>query len=190
MRKSSPDFFNGSAMTSNSPTLADLDYISYLDPDGQLTAGWEGKVGVYAIFAQDKTLQFIGYSRDVALSLKQHLVRRPQQCYWVKVQTIDRPSRSVLEEIRTQWIVENGSTPTGNAVDEALWNQPIDAKQSMTSTEQQTYAAGDEIIQVKVLKQVARRVEEQILNALAERGVQMQIRFNPKLKESGLLDLK
>ncbi|MDX2214713.1 MAG: GIY-YIG nuclease family protein [Oculatellaceae cyanobacterium bins.114] len=177
-------------MTSSSPALADLDYTPYLDENGQLTEGWEGKVGVYAIFNQAKTLQFIGYSRDVALSLRQHLVRQPQQCYWVKVVTIDRPSRAVLEEIRDTWIAENGAIPIGNADHEALWSQPIDAKQSMTSNEQQAYAAGDELDQIKVLKQVARRVEEQVLKALAERGVQIQIRFNPKLKESGLLDLK
>ncbi|MBD2461030.1 GIY-YIG nuclease family protein [Oscillatoria sp. FACHB-1407] len=177
-------------MTSTPPALADLDYIAYLDESGQLTPGWEGKVGVYAIFNQEKTLQFIGYSRDVALSLRQHLVRQPQQCYWVKVNTIDRPSRTVLEEIRDRWIAENGAIPVGNAEQEALWSQPIDAKQSMNRDEQQIYAAGDELAQIKLLKQVARRVEEQVLAALAERGVQMQIRFNPKLKESGLLDLK
>jgi hypothetical protein len=175
-------------MTS-APALTDLDYVAYLNEDGQLTEGWEGKVGVYAIFDLEKTLQFIGYSRDVALSLRQHLVRQPQKCYWVKAQTIDRPSRSLLESIRSSWIAENGSTPPGN-LEEALWSQPIDAKQSMSHEEQQAYAAGDGITQIKVLKQAARRVEEQILSALTQRGVQMQIRFNPKLKEEGLLDLK
>ncbi|NJL52965.1 MAG: GIY-YIG nuclease family protein, partial [Hydrococcus sp. SU_1_0] len=35
-----------------------------------------------------------------------------------------------------------------------------------------------------------RRVEAQILKQLSDRGVAMEIRFNPKLKEKGLLDLK
>jgi hypothetical protein len=37
---------------------------------------------------------------------------------------------------------------------------------------------------------VARRVEEEILAVLRERGINTQVRFNPKLKEGGLLDLK
>lgn len=179
-------------MTSNAniPSLATLEYFPYIDQKGQLTDQFEGKVGVYAIFDPAKTLQLIGYSRDVYLSLKQHLVRQPQNCYWLKVQTIDRPSRTVLEEIRDVWIAENGVLPPGNSADEALWNQPIDAKLAMTTDEQASYARGDGLAQIKLLKQAARRVEEQILAALEARGVQMQIRFNPKLKESGLLDLK
>jgi hypothetical protein len=176
--------------TPNIPSLASLDYIPYIDQNGQLTNQFEGKVGVYAIFDQEKTLQFIGYSRDVYLSLKQHLVRQPQHCYWLKAQTIERPSRTVLTEIQDAWIAENGTLPSGNGANEALWNQPIDAKPAMTADELTSYAAGDGLTQIKLLKQAARRVEEQLLTALEARGVQMQIRFNPKLKENGLLDLK
>jgi hypothetical protein len=171
------------------PPLSSLESIAYLDDQGQISPQFEGKVGVYAIFDQANILQYIGYSRDVFLSLKQHLVRQPQYCYWFKVQTIDRPSRTILEEIRAAWIAENGVMPSGND-NEALWSQPIDAKVQMTEEERSQYEAGDELIQIKLLKQVARRVEEQVLAALSDRGVQMQIRFNPKLKEMGLLDLK
>jgi hypothetical protein len=171
-------------------TLAGLDYVPYLDENGQMTNQFDGKVGVYAIFDQQKTLQYIGYSRDVSLSLKQHLVRQPQQCYWLKVQTIDRPSRTVLEEIRAAWTHENGSTPIGNGVEEATWSQPIDAKAKMTAEEQATYEASDDLGRIKTLKKVARRVEEEVLATLETRGVKMQIRFDPKLKEEGLLNLK
>lgn len=172
------------------PSLASLETIAYLD-NGQLPEQFQGKVGVYAIFDQAQTLQYIGYSRDVFLSLKQHLVRRPQACYWLKVQTIDRPSRAILEAIRDAWIVENGSLPIGNGAAEAQWTQPIDVKTVMTTAEQQQFAAAiDEVAQIKVLKQVARRVEAELLQTLQTRGLQAEIRFNPKLKETGLLDLK
>lgn len=172
------------------PSLGSIEYTSYLNAKGQLNEQFQGKVGVYAIFDQEKVLQFVGYSRDVDLSLKQHLVRQPQKCYWLKVQTIDRPSRTILENIRAAWIAENGINPTGNEFDEAKWTQPIDAKIAMTADEQISYQASDELTQSKLLKTVARRVESQILADLESRGVQMQIRFNPKLKEKGLLDLK
>ena len=159
------------------PTLSSLAAIPYLDDRGQLPDAFQGKVGVYAIFDQDSVLQYIGYSRDTSVSLKQHLVRRPQQCHWVKVQTIDRPSRTILEEIRSAWISENGSVPVGNAADEALWSQAIDIKTQMTPEEQANLAA-------------ARRVEAEVMATLKARGVETEIRFNPKLKETGLLDLK
>jgi hypothetical protein len=171
-------------------SLAELDYIPYLDEAGNLPEELQGKIGVYAIFDNDKTLQFINYSRDIYLSLKQHLVRKPESCYWIKVQTIDRPNRTQLENIREAWIQENGQIPPGNGSDEAAWTQPIDAKLTMTTQEKESYEKGDGLTQVKVLKQVARRVEAKILETLKSRGVQTEIRFNPKLKENGLLDLK
>ncbi len=171
-------------------SLADLDYISYLDDTGNLPEDLQGKIGIYAIFDQDKTLQLVNYSRDIYLSLKQHLVRQPNYCYWIKVKTIDRPNRTQLETIRNAWIEENGTIPAGNSSDEVAWNQPIDAKRTMTEEEQESYQKSDGLMQVKLLKQVARRVESQILEELKSRGVQTEIRFNPKLKENGLLDLK
>lgn len=171
-------------------SLTDLAELPYIDAEGQLPAQFQGKVGVYAIFDSEKVLQYIGYSRDIYLSFQQHLVRQPHKCYWLKVQTIDRPNRTILENIRQDWIEENGSVPLGNSTDEAAWTQPIDTKLSLTSEEQKNLAAGDELIQIKIFKTVARRIEEQILAELKTRGLQMQLRFNPKLKEQGLLDLK
>lgn len=171
------------------PSLFSLEYIPYLNANGQLTDQFQG-IGVYAIFDQEKVLQFVGYSRDVELSLKQHLIRQPQKCYWFKLQTIARPSRTILESIRDNWTAENGSLPVGNRSDQAKWTQPIDAKVAMTSDEQTSYKSGDELMQSKLLKTVARRVESEVLAQLESRGVKMQIRFNPKLKERGLLDLK
>lgn len=176
----------------NIPPLASLEYIAYIDEEGQLPEQLQGKIGVYAIFDQKQVLQYVGYSRDVYLSLKQHLVRQPQKCYWVKVQTIERPSRTVLENIEKGWIEENGSVPVGNGDDKEKWTQPINAKAVMTAEEQANYEnpANDEMAKIKIIKNVARRVEVEILKVLEGRGLQTQIRFNPKLKEEGLLDLK
>ncbi|MBW4470867.1 MAG: GIY-YIG nuclease family protein [Stenomitos rutilans HA7619-LM2] len=175
----------------DTPSLSSLEFIHYLDDRGHLPEFLQGKIGVYAIFDQQQMLQYVGYSRDIHLSLKQQLVRQPECCYWLKVQTIDRPNRTILEEIRTTWISENGSVPAGNGVDEGQWTQAIDAKLQMTPEEQASLVGAiDELTQTKVLKQVARRVEAEILEVLKSRGVQVEIRFNPKLKEEGLLDLK
>ncbi|MBW4600631.1 MAG: GIY-YIG nuclease family protein [Calothrix sp. FI2-JRJ7] len=178
--------------TESYAALSDLEYISYIDENGQLPEQFQGKIGVYAIFDTDKNLQFIGYSRDVYLSLRQHLVRLPDKCYWVKVQTIERPSRATLENIEKAWIEENGAVPVGNGENKDVWTQPVNVKNLMAEEEKVNYNSpnNDEMAQIKIIKNVARRVEAEILKVLEARGLQAQIRFNPKLKEEGLLDLK
>jgi hypothetical protein len=174
----------------NLPSLDNLEFINYLDEKGEIPEVYQGKIGVYAIFNQDKILQMVGYSRDIYLSLKQHLVRQPLECYWFKIEMIERPSRTILDNIKQKWIEENGSIPIGNSSQEDLWNKAIDVKPFMTQEEKETYQKEEEIAQIKLLKKVARRIETEVMNNLEERGIKMEIRFNPKLKEQGLLDLK
>ncbi|AUC59998.1 hypothetical protein AA637_02010 [Cyanobacterium sp. HL-69] len=170
--------------------LSNLPYISYLNDNGDINDKLTGKIGLYAIFNYYKKLEYIGYSRNLLLSLKQHLIRQPDKCYWLKYHVIERPSRSILEEIKQKWLEENGSTPSGNGEDEGLWTQPIDTKTTMNDDDKQQYNSLDELGKIKLLKKVARRYEEIIKNQLDERGVKFEVRFNPKLKEDGLLDLK
>lgn len=171
------------------PSLASLEYQPYLT-NGRINEDIAGKIGVYAIFDGEKSLCYVGYSRDVYLSLKQHLIRQPSHCHWFKLETIARPSRKVLDEIASAWIAENGSIPMGNDTQQQLWTEPIDANPAMTESEKAQYQQSEESKQIKIRKQVARRVEAQIVEQLSARGVKMEVRFNPKLKEKGLLDLK
>ncbi|PPT05934.1 hypothetical protein CKA32_002448 [Geitlerinema sp. FC II] len=174
------------------PPLSSLPARPYLDEGGKIPDGdVKGKIGAYAVFDDRDTLQYIGYSRDIALSLRQHLVRRPHQCYSFKIQTIDRPDRKVLEMLRQTWIAENGTTPPGNSDEEALWVNPIDVKPRLSPEERDAIASAvDEISKIKCLKKAARRVESEILAELSDRGATEPLRFNPKLKENGFLDLK
>ncbi|HAC62615.1 MAG TPA: Nuclease subunit of the excinuclease complex [Cyanothece sp. UBA12306] len=170
--------------------LNNLDYLPYLDDNGLLSEELSRKIGVYAIFDQDKNLQFVGYSRDIYLSLKQHLVRQPKKCYWLKIQTIARPSRTILENIQQSWLQEYGITLSDNNLKEVEWIDPIDTKDLMTEEEKKDYQKADEMSQIKLLKKIARKFEAQLQENLKQRGSQVEIRFNPKLKERGLLDLK
>ncbi|MEL6911459.1 MAG: GIY-YIG nuclease family protein [Cyanobacteria bacterium J06629_2] len=171
-------------------SLESLEFLPYLTTDGCIDDDLAGKIGVYGIFDQERSLLYVGYSRDVYLSLKQHLIRQPNHCHWFKLQTIDRPSRRILDEIAAAWIAENGQVPIGNASQQQQWTDPINANPAMTESEKAQYQQSEESKQIKIRKQVARRVEAQILEQLSDRGVKMEIRFNPKLKEKGLLDLK
>ena len=172
------------------PSLSSLEYLPYIAEDGCIIEDVREKIGVYAIFDRERQMQYVGYSRDVYLSLKQHLIRQPEKCYWIKLQTITRPSRKVLEDIASAWIAQNGTTPQGNDRNSSVWTEPIDANPAMTESEKAQYEQNDELGQTKIRKKVARRVEAEIQQQLSDRGVKMNIRFNPKLKEKGLLDLK
>lgn len=177
------------ALKTATPSLADLPFEPYLAPDGTLPTALQRQIGIYAIFDSDQQLQYIGYSRDVYQSLKQHLVRKPNCCQWYKLQVIERPSRSILETLKQAWTEEHSSFTPSAAV-EAEWTAAIDAKAQMTAAEQAEYAALSEAEQPKYLKKLSRRLEAEILTALEARGVTLELRFNPKLKEAGLLDLK
>jgi hypothetical protein len=170
--------------------LGDLPFIPYLTSTGTIDPQYQGKIGVYGIFDQAQILQYVGYSRDLAASLLQHLVRQPQACWWLKFHIVDRPQRELLENLRRAWLGENGAVPPGNGEAQNLWCQPIDVRPYLTATEQISLNQGDDLAQAKLLKAVARRVEEERRAELKARGVNQEIRFHPKLKEQGLLDVK
>ena len=176
--------------TTDIPSLGSLEFLPYINDAGELPEKLQNQIGIYAIFDRSQALQFVGYSRDIYLSLKQHLVRQPEHCYWVKATTIDRPNRTFLESVQSAWIEENGSIPIGNSEANSIWLDPIATNYAMTTAESASFEDLDGLAQIKLLKQVARRVEDTILTKLQARGVQTEIRFNPKLKEQGLLDLK
>jgi hypothetical protein len=176
--------------TSDLPSLGSLEFLPYIDGAGELPEQLQNQIGIYAIFDESQILQFVGYSRDIYLSLKQHLVRQPEYCYWVKATTIDKPNRTFLEGVESAWISENGAMPNGNAEAKSAWLDPISTNHAMTAAESNSFDDLDGLAQIKLLKQVARRVEETIFTKLQQRGVKTEIRFNPKLKDRGLLDLK
>lgn len=173
------------------PTLASLEYFPYLDERGKISEELQKKIGVYAIFDRDRVLQAIAYSRNIYLGLKQHLIRQPELCYWLKYYAIERPSRTILEEIQATWIAEHGEAPPGNNTQKSAWHDPIDAKVAMTEEEKELYAKSEDKEKIKLLKTIARRVEAELKEKLQQtRNTDMEMRFNPKLKEKGLLDLK
>lgn len=172
------------------PSLADLNLFAYIDSRGAIASNFSEKIGIYAIYDATETLCYVGYSRNFKKSLKQHLVRCPDQCHWLKIHTCDRPNRTLLEEIKAAWIEENGDTPSGNSVDAALWTEPIDIKPKLTTDQIAELANLDDLAKNKTLKNYARQTEAEIKEKLEARGLTVELRFQPQLKKQGLLDLK
>ncbi|MBV5260211.1 GIY-YIG nuclease family protein [Synechococcus moorigangaii CMS01] len=174
------------------PKLATLDFLPYIDGDGAIAPAYRGKMGLYGIFDAQQILCYVGYSRDITKSLQQHLVRRPEQCHWYKVFLVsgDHPSRTQLETMRTTWLTENGTVPPGNGPDAALWTQPIDIKADLSAPERATLQHSQDLEKIKHLKNYARQREAALKQYLLARGLKSDLRFQPKLKEQGLLDLQ
>lgn len=175
---------------SDFPSLHALAFCPYIEPSGGLNRDLQGKIGIYGIFDDDRQLQYVGYSRNVYGSLLQHLVRCPRACGFYKWWVIAKPSRQVLEQIRGQWLEENPTLPPGNGDRQGQWCDPINIQNDLTPEERAQYEASEITAQEKILKTVARRVEAQLKTQLVQRGFTEEVRFNPKLKAKGLLDLK
>lgn len=176
-------------------SLSSLEYIPYLTEEGHIADCTEpgAKASLYAIFDENKTLCFIGISRQVYQSMRLHFARRPLQCYYVKVMHVSKPSRALLEGTRDAWISENGSVPVGNDNGEIqnLWENALDCTPFMTDEEKLLHEeAAPGPPKAKVLKNVARRIEKDLEGIFKQRNCTDVLRFDPKLKDRCLLDLK
>ncbi|BBN10299.1 hypothetical protein MPTK1_5g02430 [Marchantia polymorpha subsp. ruderalis] len=175
--------------------LDSMEYTPYLTEEGLIAdiTKPDIKASVYAIFDDAKTLQYVGVTRQVYQSMRLHFARFPSKCFYVKVQHLSRPSRALLEGIRDQWIADNGSPPPGNDNGEMQnrWENPLDCKVFMTDEEMRLLEeAAPGPPKAAVLKNVARRIEKTLMAAFEERKCTDKLRFEPKLKDRGLLDLK
>jgi hypothetical protein len=98
--------------------------------------------GVYAVLDRDRQTQYIGYSRNIALSLRGHLTQLGEElCAFVKVHTFTIPKRDEMEALKHQWIAELESVPSGNASNSNLWASTVGsaAIAAMTEAERQAY---------------------------------------------------
>ncbi|MBN3949552.1 MAG: GIY-YIG nuclease family protein [Nostoc sp.] len=98
--------------------------------------------GVYAVLDAERHTQYIGYSRNVLLSLNGHLRQNGEQkSAFVRVQAFKFPKRQEMEDLRDAWIAELENTPPGNATDGEMWASTVGeaAKAVMSEVERQAY---------------------------------------------------
>jgi len=96
--------------------------------------------GVYAVLDRDRQTQFIGYSRNVSLSLRSHLTQKGEAvCALVKVQPFQFPKRDAMTALQAQWIAALPSPPPGNV--DGTWAATIReaATQVMSAAERDAY---------------------------------------------------
>lgn len=121
-----------------------LDIASELMPleDWCNLTGSAKVVGVYAVLGRDRRTHYIGYSRNVTLSLKGHAAQLGNDiCAFVQVQPFKFPKREVMEQQRDAWIAQLDYIPSGNTDASDLWAGTIGeaAIAAMSPTERQAY---------------------------------------------------
>lgn len=129
------------ATVTSSPSLDTVAQVMPLE-DWCKLAGNTKVVGVYAVLGRDRRTHYIGYSRNVALSLKGHAAQLGSDiCTFVQVQTVKFPKREVMEQQRDAWIAQLAYVPSGNAEASDLWAGTIGeaAIAAMSPTERQAY---------------------------------------------------
>ncbi len=85
-------------------------------------AGNAKVAGVYAVLGGDRQTQYIGYSRNVVLSLKSHLAQwGPAVCAFIKVKPFKFPKREDMEQLRDEWIAALPEVPSGNQDQSGAW---------------------------------------------------------------------
>ncbi|MBW4448539.1 MAG: GIY-YIG nuclease family protein [Spirirestis rafaelensis WJT71-NPBG6] len=98
--------------------------------------------GVYAVLDTERNTQYIGYSRNVLLSLNGHVAQNnSQKCAFVRVQNFKFPKRQEMEDVRDAWIKELDSVPPGNASESGMWASTVGevAKATMSEAERNAY---------------------------------------------------
>ncbi len=98
--------------------------------------------GVYAVLDAEHRTQYVGYSRNVKISLNAHLTENgSQKCAFVRVQTFNFPKRQEMEDLRDAWIQELGSIPPGNDGESEMWAGTVAeaAKKAMSDGERHAY---------------------------------------------------
>jgi len=175
--------------------LSDIPEIPYITAEGFVEdcskAG--AKATIYAIFDKEHALQYVGMSRSINPSLRLHLARMPSQCHYVKVAHVAAPNRAVLQKVQDDWVASSVDSVPGNDGGKCqnLWENALDCKTVWTDEDEKEIGAMDEgPDKKKALKNLARRFEAVIKAELEGRGIKEAFRFDPKLKDTGLLDLK
>lgn len=98
--------------------------------------------GVYAVLNAKRETQYIGYSRNVLLSVNGHVAQNGEQnCAYVRVQTFKFPKRQEMSDLRDAWIAQLDTIPPGNGTEYQNWASTLGeiANSAMSSEERQAY---------------------------------------------------
>jgi Fe-S cluster biogenesis protein NfuA len=148
----------------------------------------ERPVGVYAVYDSRRNLQYVGYSRNMVLSIRTLLTRVSEdRCAFVRVMVFANKamqSRAALQREADNWLAEAGTLPPGNGAEQDLWNGVSDATATTSSFDMSSMSA-DELAAYEEKKDKMKRAmgeikkeEEADNDTMDERQAKMRAAMN------------
>ena len=144
--------------------LEELDLLPVVDVHGsihpEIPNGTEATV--FAIYEQGKSLQYIGFSKDLRNSLRTVFVRRPDKAYFYRALHLPHLDQEEMIEIRKRWFDESGGPPPGNKVplERNAWQSP---PQALALNDRGKQAAAEELAKQLLVKLRSRGCQEEFL---------------------------
>ncbi|PSB21669.1 hypothetical protein C7B65_03565 [Phormidesmis priestleyi ULC007] len=128
--------------------------------------------GVYAVFDRSLQLQYVGYSRNVPLSLSGHVSQvGDETCAFLRLKTFKFPKREEMEQLRDAWIAENGEVPSGNGDESDRWAGTVGeaAKLVMSAADREAYEEKKLKLRKAMADQALSKESDQLSTSEAER---------------------
>jgi len=135
------------------PVLADVPLLPFISEKGRVMPQVLDRAAatVFAVFNEDKEIQYVGFSKDIRNTLRTVLGRQPDLCHYFKTWDLDSVDQKRMLKCRQEWIKEAGQ-PKGQSTSEAqMWQ---------ASAEQSSVAAATELAKSTLDKLRARGLKE------------------------------
>jgi len=100
--------------------------------------------GVYAVYDSKHNIQYIGYSRNIVLTLKRHLTDVGEDmCSYVRAMVFMNKAMSTKDNLVREaydWLEREGTIPPGNGAEKDLWeSKRMPELETMSATERAEY---------------------------------------------------
>lgn len=150
----------------------------------------ERPVGVFAVYDSRRNLQYVGYSRNMVLSIRTIVTRVNDQdrCAFVRVMVFankSMQSRAALQREADNWLAEAGTLPPGNGAEQELWNGSSDTTSASTTSFDMSSMSVDELAAYEEKKDKMKRAmgeikkeESGIEDSMDERQAKMRAAMN------------
>ncbi|KAL4530637.1 hypothetical protein Ndes2437B_g04120 [Nannochloris sp. 'desiccata'] len=158
---------NASAADSSAaalPRLADLEPLPVVNVQGYINPEMpEGtQATVFAVYDQAKTLQYIGFSKNLRASLLTVFSRRPDKSHLYRALHLPQLDQNEMLSVRSSWFDQSGGPPPGNRLpaERAAWQE---AATPFTISDRGKVAAAEELAKSMIVKIKSRGCKEEFL---------------------------
>ena len=117
---------------------------------------------MFAIYDQSKTLQYIGFSKNLRASLLTVFSRRPDKCHLFRAFHMPVLNQAAMLELRSAWFEQAGGPPPGNKLpaERAAWQE---AATPFSISDRGKAAAAEELMKQMLVKIKSRGCKEEFL---------------------------